>query len=61
MQLVGGDRRRQESVAVEQHFADFRIIDMLAVGAVADQLVDLGHLNPERGARRFLARQEAKE
>ena len=56
MQLVRRDRRRQVSIAVEQDLADFHKIDVLAVAAVADQLVDLGYLKPQRGARRLLCR-----
>ena len=61
MQLIRRDRRRQASIAVELHLADFCKIDVLAVAAVADQLVDLGYLKPQRGARRLLAREKAKE
>jgi len=56
MQLVRRDRRRHVSIAVEQDLADFHKIDALAVAAAADQLVDLGYLKPQRGARRLLCR-----
>src|SRR5437879_3791663 len=57
MQPVGRDCYGQLSVAVQQHIADIGIKDVPAIGAVADEMVDLGGCDAELSRGRFLPRQ----
>src|SRR5438445_3034993 len=61
MEPVGRDRCGQPSGAVEQDITDIGVKDVLAVGAVADQMVDLGGCDAEGSPRHFLPRPPAEQ